>query len=82
MKQKQDIERKVVCVSPEDHKYIEELYVKITEQYKVQATLAGVRPTIGKKGNGPKVRHVVSFLREHSAFGDIEIRKFAARFVK
>lgn len=82
MKLKRDEEKKVVCVSPEDHKYIEELYGKITEQYKVQAMLAGVRPTIGKKGNGPKVRHVINFLREHSAFGDIEIRNFAARFVK
>jgi hypothetical protein len=80
MKLKRDEEKKVVCVSPEDHKYIEELYGKITEQYKVQAVLAGVRPTIGKKGNGP--RHVINFLREHSAFGDIEIRNFAARFVK
>ncbi len=82
MKLKRDVEKKVVCVSPEDHKYIEELYGKITEQYKVQAALAGVRPTIGKKGNGPKVRHVVSFLREHSTFGDAEIQRFADRFVK
>lgn len=77
-----DIERKVVCVTPEDHKYIEELYRKITNEYKVQATLAGVRPTIGKKGKGPKIRHVVSFLREHAVFGDREIQNFAARFVK
>ncbi len=82
MSQKREIEKKVVCVCPEDHEYIEELYGKITEQYKVQAALAGVRLTIGKKGNGPKVRHVVSFLREHSVFGDTEIRNFADRFVK
>ncbi len=72
-----DVERKVVCVTPEDHKYIEELYKKITNEYKVQAGLAGVRPTVGKKGKGPKIRHVVSFLREHSAFGDKEIQNFA-----
>lgn len=77
-----DVERKVVCVTPEDHKYIEELYRKITNEYKVQAGLSGVRPTIGKKGKGPKVRHVISFLREHSVFGNKEIQDFAARFVK
>jgi hypothetical protein len=77
-----DAERKVVCVTPEDHKYIEELYRKITNEYKVQATLAGVRPTIGKKGKGPKIRHVISFLHEHSVYGDREIQNFAARFVK
>ncbi len=78
----QEVERKVVCVTTDDHKYIEELYRKITKEYKAQAALAGIKPTIGKKGKGPKVRHVVSFLREHAVYGDREIQKFAARFVK
>ncbi len=73
---------KVVCVTPDDHKFIEELYEKIINEYRIRSALAGIKPTTGKKGKGPKVRHVVSFLREHSAFGDIEIQKFAARFVK
>lgn len=46
------------------------------------AELAGVKPTIGKKGQGPKIRHVISFLREHAVYGDREIQNFAARFVK
>ncbi len=79
---KPETKTKVVCVTPDDHKFIDDLYGKITEQYKAQAELAGIKPTIGKKGKGPKVRHVVSFLREHSAFGDVEIQKFAAKFVK
>lgn len=82
MKLKQDGKKKVVCVSPEDHKFIEELYEKIINEYKTQAALAEIKPTTGKKGKGPKVRHVISFLREHSVFGDIEMQKFAARFVK
>ncbi len=73
---------KVVCVTEEDHEFIEELYGKITEQYKTQAVMAGIKPTTGKKGKGPKVRHVVSFLREHSVFGETEIRTFAERFIK
>jgi hypothetical protein len=76
------IERKVVCVTPEDHKFIEELYKKIINEYKTRAALAGIKPTIGKKGKGPKIRHVISFLREHSVYGDREIQNFAARFVK
>jgi hypothetical protein len=46
------------------------------------AALAGVKPTVGKKGQGPEIRHVISFLREHAVYGDIEIQNFAARFVK
>ncbi len=79
---KTDIERKVVCVTPEDHEYIGELYEKIIAEYKSMAELAGVKPTIGKKGQGPKIRHVISFLREHAVYGDREIQNFAARFVK
>ncbi len=75
-------ERKVVCVTPEDHEYIGELYKKITEAYKSMAELAGVKPTVGKKGQGPKIRHVISFLREHAVYGEKEIQNFAARFVK
>ncbi len=73
---------KVVRVTPEDDEYIEELYKKITYAYKSAAALAGVNPTIGKKGQGPKLRHVISFLREHAVYGDREIQNFAARFVK
>jgi hypothetical protein len=76
------VERKVVCVTPEDHRYIGDLYKKITDAYKAAAALAGVKPTIGKKGNGPKLRHVISFLREHAVYGDREIQNFATRFVK
>ncbi len=74
-------ERKVVCVTAEDHEYIEELYKRITEAYKLMAELAGVKPTTGKKGQGPKMRHVISFLREHAVYGDREIENFAAKFV-
>ncbi len=77
-----DIEGKVVRVTPEDHKYIEELYKKIVDAYKSLAAVAGVKATIGKKGHGPKMRHVISFLREHAVYGDREIQDFAARFVK
>jgi hypothetical protein len=77
-----NLERKVVCVTSEDHKYIGELYKKITESYKAMAMLAGVKPTLGKKGEGPKIRHVIIFLREHAVYGDREIQNFAARFVK
>jgi len=80
MKRKADT--KVVCVTPEDHEYIEELYKKIIDAYKSMAALAGVKPTIGKKGQGPKMRHVISFLREHAVYGEGEVQKFAARFVK
>ena len=45
-----NVERKVVCVKLEDHEYIRELYKMITETYKTMAALAGVKPTIGKKG--------------------------------
>lgn len=79
---KKNVERKVVCVAPEDHQYIEKLYKKIIDAYKSMAAVAGVKPTIGKKGQGPKMRHVISFLREHAAYGDREIQDFAARFVK
>jgi hypothetical protein len=75
-------ERKVVCITPEDHKYIGDLCKKIVDAYKAAAALAGVKPTLGKKGEGPKFRHVVSFLREHAVYGDREIQDFAARFVK
>lgn len=74
-------ERKVVCVAPEDHKYIGEIYKKFIDAYKAMAALAGVKPTLGKKGNGPKMRHVISFLREHAVYGDKEIQNFASRFV-
>lgn len=77
-----NVERKVVCVTREDHEYIGELYKKITESYKAMATLAGVKPTFGKKGEGPKIRHIISFLREHAVYGDREIQNFATRFVK
>ena len=79
---KKDIERKVVCVTAEDHEYIGELYIKIPDAYKSMAELAGVKPSFGKKGLGPKIRHVLSFLREHAVYGDREIQNFAARFVK
>ncbi|WAM22519.1 MAG: hypothetical protein OI715_00075 (plasmid) [Candidatus Methanoperedens sp.] len=79
---KKNKEIKVVRVTPEDDEYIEELYKKITDAYKSAAALAGVNPTPGKKGQVPKIRHVVSFLREHAVFGDREIQNFAARFVK
>jgi hypothetical protein len=46
------------------------------------ATLAGVKPTFGKKGEGPKIRHIITFLREHAVYGDREIQNFATRFVK
>ncbi len=49
-----NLERKVVCVTSEDHKYIGELYKKITESYKAMATLAGVKPTLGKKEKDPR----------------------------
>ncbi len=49
-----NVERKVVCVTPEDHEYIGELYKKITESYKAMAMLAGVRPTCGKKEKDPR----------------------------
>lgn len=77
-----NVERKVVCVTPEDHEYIGDLYKKMTESYKAMATLAGVKPTFGKKGEGPKIRHIISFLREHAVYGDREIQNFATRFVK
>ena len=77
-----NVERKVVCVTLEDREYIGELYKKITESYKAMATLAGVKPTFGKKGEGPKIRHIISFLREHAVYGDKEIQNFATRFVK
>ena len=77
-----NVERKVVCVTLEDREYIGELYKKITESYKAMATLAGVKPTFGKKGEGPKIRHIISFLREHAVYGDREIQNFATRFVK
>jgi hypothetical protein len=73
---------KVVRVTPEDDEYIEELYKKITGAYKSAAALAGVNPTTGKKWQGPKIRDVVSFLREHAVYGDREIQNFADRFVK
>ena len=77
-----NVERKVVCVTLEDHRYIGDLYKKITDAYKAAAAMAGVKPTIGKKGEGPKIRHVISFLREHAVYGDREIQNFATRFVK
>jgi len=77
-----NVERKVVCVTLEDHEYIGELYKKMTESYKAMATMAGVKPTCGKKGEGPKIRHIISFLREHAVYGDREIQNFATRFVK
>jgi hypothetical protein len=43
------IERKVVCMAPEDHKYIEELHGKIVKGYKAAAVINGVKPTPGKK---------------------------------
>lgn len=79
---KKYMERKVVCVTAEDHEYIGELYKKITDAYKSMAELAGVKPTVGKKGQGPKIRNVIIFLREHAVYGDREIQNFAARFVK
>jgi hypothetical protein len=48
-----NVERKVVCVTLTDHEYIGELYKKITESYKAMATPAGVKPTYGKKVEGP-----------------------------
>lgn len=77
-----NVEIKVVCVTLEDHKYIRELYEKITESYKTMATLAGVKSTFGKKGEGSKIRHIISFLRENAVYGDREIQNFATRFVK
>lgn len=74
--------KKVVCVTTEDHAFIEELYKRITETYKQQAARAGIKPTTGKKGKGPKVRHVVAFLREHAVYTDKEIQEFVARFIK
>lgn len=47
-----NVERKVVCVTLEDHEYKGELYTKITESYKAMAILAGIKPTFGKKGDG------------------------------
>ena len=76
------IERKVVCVTPDDHAFIEELYKKIINEYKTQAALVGIKPMIGKKGKGPKIRHVINFLREHSVFGDAEIQRFSVRFLE
>jgi hypothetical protein len=78
----QDEMIKVVCVTPGDHEYIKELYGKMVSEYTMQARLAGIKPTKGKKGNGPKFRHIISFLREHSAYGDREIQNFASRFVR
>lgn len=49
-----NVERKVVCVTLEDHEYIGELYKKITESYKVMATLAGVNRHLGKKEKDPR----------------------------
>ncbi len=73
---------RIVFVSQEDYEYIEELYRKITREYRVQAGLARVKPIKGESDNKPKFGHVISFLREHSAFSDKEIQNFAARFVK
>ena len=74
--------KKVVCVTLEDHEYIGDLCKKIADAYKTAAALAGVKPKLGKKGDVPKTRHVISFLREHAVFGDREIQNFAAKFVK
>ncbi len=46
------------------------------------AALAGVKPTIWKKGEGPRIRHTISFLCEYAVYGDREIQKFATKFVK
>jgi hypothetical protein len=77
-----NVERKVFCVKLEDHEYIRELYKMITETYKTMAALAGVKPTIGKKREGPKIRHIISFLSEYAVYGDRELQNFATRFVK
>ncbi len=74
--------KKVVCASSEDHKYVDDLWKKIIDAYKNAAALAGVKPKLGKRGDAPKMRHVISFLREHAVYGDREIQNFAARFVK
>ncbi len=77
-----EIEGRIVFVSQEDYEYIEELYRRITHEYRVQAGLAGVKPIKGESDNKIKFGHVISFLREHSAFGDKEIQNFAAKFIK
>jgi len=74
--------KKVICATSEDHKYVDDLWKKIIDAYKNAASLAGVKPKLGKRGDAPKMRHVVSFLREHAVYGDREIQNFAARFVK
>ena len=74
--------KKVVCATQEDHEYVNDLWIKIIDAYKTAAALAGVKPKLGKRGDAPKMRHVVSFLREHAVYGEREIQNFAARFVK
>ncbi len=77
-----EIRGRIVFVTQEDYEYIEELYRRIIHEYRVQAELAGVKPIKGESDSKPMFGHVISFLREHSAFGDKEIQNFVARFVK
>ena len=80
---KRNTQKELVCVTPKDDKYIEELYKKIVAEYNKQAAIAGIKTTgINWKGyTGPKITHIVSFLREHSVFDDKDIKKFAAKFI-
>jgi len=46
-----NVERKVVCVTVEDHEYIGELYKKITESYKSDGYAGwSKKPTCAEKG--------------------------------
>ncbi len=40
-----------------------------------------VKSGIAKRGYGPKIRHVMTFLREHAVYDDRDIQEFAGRFV-
>jgi hypothetical protein len=42
---------------------------------------AGVKNAIAKRGYGPKMRHVMTFLREHAVYDNRDIQEFAGRFV-
>jgi hypothetical protein len=76
-----EIEGRTVIVTHEDYEYINELYKKLNHQYKVQDRLARVDSTSHENDMCLKFGQTISFLIEHSAFGDKEIRAFAAKFV-
>ncbi len=71
-----------VPLTPEDYKYIEELYEKISGAYNSMNSSSGIKPTFRKNRQHIMIKYAVRFLRQHANYGDKDIQNFAAMFIE